>query len=135
MVGSFVIGTAVINTHPRCGTRTRLALACALSAGLLVSQAQGTNVTTMSKVHADFNATAAIVGSFGNARCDGTCAMYLPSTARRPSLLRCKQTEPSAAATAQRRSAAQKLASIPRVWLFLGELDGQVPRSSTVPNN
>ena len=38
---------------------------------------------------------------------DGT-----PSTVRRPSLLRYKHTEPSAAATAQRRSAPQKLASI-----------------------
>jgi hypothetical protein len=38
---------------------------------------------------------------------DGT-----PSTARRPSLLRYKHSEPSAAATAQRHSAPQKLASI-----------------------
>jgi len=57
----------------RGGTRARLALACVLIAGLLLSQAQGANVTTMCKVHTHFNATASIVGSFGN----GTCAMYL----------------------------------------------------------
>jgi hypothetical protein len=56
----------------RGGTRARLALACALSAGLLFSQAQGANVTTMCKVHTHFNAAASIVGSFGNGiHCEG----------------------------------------------------------------
>jgi len=48
-------------------------LVCALSAGLLFSQAQKANVTTMCKVHTDFNAIAAIVGSL----CNGTSEMYL----------------------------------------------------------